>query len=43
MATLVGVIAAAASILGWVRRAGPILDAAARQETPRSPTPPAPS
>jgi hypothetical protein len=30
MATLVGVIAAAASILGWVRRAGPILDAAAR-------------
>jgi hypothetical protein len=39
LATVVGVIVAAASIVGWVRRAGRILDAAARQVTPRSPTP----
>jgi hypothetical protein len=39
LATVVGVIVAAASIVGWLRRAGRILDAAARQVTPRSPTP----
>jgi hypothetical protein len=39
LATVVGVIVAAASIVGWVRRAGRILDAAARQVTSRSPTP----
>jgi hypothetical protein len=39
LATVVGVIVAAASVFGWVRRAGHILDAAARQVTPRSPTP----
>jgi len=39
LATVIGVIAAAASIFGWVRHAGHILDAAARQVTPRSPTP----
>jgi hypothetical protein len=39
LATVVGVIVAAASIVGWVRRAGRILDTAARQVTPRSPTP----
>jgi hypothetical protein len=39
LATVVGVIVAAASIVVWVRRAGRILDAAARQVTPRSPTP----
>jgi hypothetical protein len=39
LATVVGVIVAGASIFGWVRRAGHILDAAARQVTPRSPTP----
>jgi hypothetical protein len=39
LTTIVGVIVAAASIVGWVRRAGRILDAAARQVTPRSPTP----
>jgi hypothetical protein len=42
LATVVGVIVAMASIVGWVRRAGRILDAAARQVTPRSPTPSAP-
>jgi hypothetical protein len=42
LATVVGVIVAMASIVGWVRRAGRILDAAARQATPRSPTPSAP-
>jgi hypothetical protein len=41
LATVVGVIVAAASIVGWVRRAGRILDAAARQVTPRFPSPPA--
>jgi hypothetical protein len=39
LATVVGVIVAAASIVGWLRRAGRILDAAAREVTPRSPTP----
>jgi hypothetical protein len=43
LATAVGVAVAVASIVGWVRRAGRILDAAARQVTPRCPTPlPAP-
>lgn len=42
LATVVGVIVAMASMVGWVRRAGRILDAAARQVTPRSPTPSAP-
>ena len=37
---VVGVIVAAASIVGWVRRAGRILDAAARQVVPRFPSPP---
>jgi hypothetical protein len=39
LATFVGVIVAVASIVGWVWRAGHILDEAARQVTPRSPTP----
>ena len=39
LAAVVGVIVAAASIVGWVRRAGPILEAAARQATPRFPSP----
>ena len=39
VATVLGVIVAAASIFGWVRRAGHILDTAAHQVTPRSPTP----
>lgn len=46
LATVVGVVVAAASIVGWVRHGGRILDAAARQVTPRSPTaspPPSPS
>ena len=42
LATVVGVIVAAASIVGWVRRAGRILDAAARRVTPRFPSPPLP-
>jgi hypothetical protein len=40
LATVVGVIVTAVSIVGWVRRAGSILDAAARQVTPRFPSPP---
>ena len=44
LATVVGVIVAAASIVGWLRRGGRILDAAARQVTPRFPSPaPSPS
>jgi hypothetical protein len=44
LATVVGVIVAAASIIGWVRFAGHILDAAARQVTPLFPSPsPSPS
>jgi hypothetical protein len=39
LATVVGVIVAVASIVGWVRRAGHILGEAARQVTPLSPTP----
>ena len=39
LATVVGVIVALASIVGWVRGAGHILAEAARQVTPRSPTP----
>jgi hypothetical protein len=39
LAAVVGVIAATASIFGWLRRAGHILDTAARQVTPLSPTP----
>jgi hypothetical protein len=39
LATVVGVLVAAASILGWVRHAGRILDSAATQVTPRSPSP----
>jgi hypothetical protein len=42
LATVAGVVAGAASILGWVRHAGHILEAAAATVTPRSPTPPAP-
>ena len=45
LATVVGVIVAAASIVGWLRRADRILDTAAREATPRfpSPSPPSPS
>ena len=43
VATVAGVIVAGASIVGWIRHAGHILDAAARQVTPRSPTPPPPA
>jgi hypothetical protein len=44
LATVVGVIVAVASIVGWVRRASSILAEAARQVTPLSPTPsPSPS
>ena len=39
LAAVVGVIVTAASIVGWVRRAGRILDAAARHVTPRFPSP----
>ena len=39
LAVAAGVVVAAASIVGWVRRAGRILDAAAREVTPRFPTP----
>jgi hypothetical protein len=42
-ATVVGVVVAAASIAGWVRHAGHILEAAARQVTPLSPTPAPPA
>jgi hypothetical protein len=38
-ATVVGVVVAVASIVGWVRRADRILGEAARQVTPLSPTP----
>ena len=40
LATVVGVLVATASVLGWVRHAGRILEAAARRDIPRSPTPP---
>jgi hypothetical protein len=43
LATVVGVIVASASIVVWVRRADRILDAAARQVTPRFPSPPPPA
>jgi hypothetical protein len=43
LATVVGVIVASASIVVWVRRADGILDAAARQVTPRFPSPPPPA
>jgi hypothetical protein len=39
LATVVGVVVAAASVVGWVRHAGRILGAAARQVTPRFPSP----
>jgi hypothetical protein len=39
LATVAGVIVAAVSIVGWVRRAGRILDAAAHQVTPFLPSP----
>jgi hypothetical protein len=39
LATVVGVVVAAASIVGWVRHAGRILESAASQVTPRSPSP----
>jgi hypothetical protein len=39
LATVGGMIVAAASIVGWVRRAGRILDVAARQVSPRFPSP----
>ncbi len=42
LATAVGVIVAAASIVGWVRHARRILDAAALRVTPRFPSPPPP-
>jgi hypothetical protein len=40
LAMVVGVAVAAVSIVGWGRRAGGILEAAARQVTPLFPTPP---
>ena len=39
LATSVGVVVAAASVVGWVRHAARILEAAASQVTPRYPTP----
>ena len=42
LATLAGVVVGAVSILGWVRHAGRILESAAIQITPRSPSPPGP-
>lgn len=39
LAAAVGVVVAAASIVGWVRHAGRILESAATQVTPLSPTP----
>jgi hypothetical protein len=39
LAAAAGVVVAAASIAGWVRHAGRILDRAARRTTPLSPTP----
>jgi hypothetical protein len=42
LATVVGVAVATASILGWVRHASRILESAAIQVTPRSPSPPRP-
>jgi hypothetical protein len=44
LATVVGVVVAAASIVGWVRHAGRILESAASQVTARFPSPsPSPS
>jgi hypothetical protein len=39
LATVVGVIVAAGSVVGWLRRADRILDTAAREATPRFPSP----
>jgi hypothetical protein len=44
LAAAVGVVVAAASIVGWVRRGGRVLEAAASRDTPRFPSPaPSPS
>jgi hypothetical protein len=43
LAMVVGVTVAAVSIVGWGRRAGRILEAAAREVTPLFPTPPPPA